>query len=429
MNPILFSYKFFSQDAVGGKFAKQATMKRANIPVPPFFCLSKAFYDTVFASLHSQVANILTAVDFSSKQSIQDAANAIQGLFVNLKLNKQQQRQILSAFDKLFNADTLVAVRASIVGYEKEESEDSGTNPFAGMSESFLYVRRDQLCDKVKYCWASGFSEESLLYRYSQDMDLMGFSVAVGVQQMIMSARSFVMFTCEPKTAAKDIIIVAGYGIGEGIVQEKVAVDHYFINNKSGEIHRMITEKGDMLTIDAAKGYGVERSFVPSEMHSVPCLKDAELHSLRDYSQRIEKLFGAPQDIEGCFTIDGELYFLQSRPIALDYQRQRVWTNVNITESFPGVTTALTYSFSRYFYRIIFYDLYRRMGVTSKVLMHNFEALDKMIGFLGGRIYYSLTSFYLLHQLFSDDLATFIVIMCVTLDLYNEHEGVTLLTS
>lgn len=399
MNPILFSYNLLAKEAVGGKFAKQAAMKAANIPVPPFFCLSKAFYDTIFASLHSQVVDILAAVDFSSKLSIHAAANAIQQQFINLTLNKQQQRQILSAFDKLFNADTLVAVRASTVGHKKEESEDSATNPFAGMSESFLYVRREQVCDKVKRCWASGFSENSLLYRHSQGMDLMDFSVAVGVQQMVMGDRSFVMFTCEPKTAAKDIIIiVAGYGIGEGVVQEQVAVDHYFINKKSGEIRRTIAEKCEQLTINAVKGHGVQRSFVPSELHNVPCLNDAELHCLRDYSQRIEKLFGTPQDIEGSFTIDGTLYFLQSRPIALDYQRQRVWSNANITESFPGVTTALTYSFSRYFYRVIFYDLYRRLGVTSKMLMRNFEPLDKMIGFLGGHIYYCLTSFYLLHQ-------------------------------
>lgn len=398
MNSIIFNHKLLTEEAVGGKFAKQAVMKAANIPVPPFFCLSKAFYDLIFVSLKPQIEDILAAVDFTSQQSIQDAADAIQQLFLTFTLNKEQQQQILNGFDKLFNADTLVSVRASIVGSKKEESEDSATNPFAGMSESFLYVPRAQVCDRVKHCWASGFSQESLLYRHSQGMDLMGFSVAVGVQQMVMGERSFVIFTCDPKTAAKDIIIIAGYGIGEGVVQEQVGVDHYFINQKSGKIQRTIAEKRDKLTIDSVKGYSMKRALVPSELQNTPCLEDSELYCLREYSQRIEKLFNIPQDIEGTLTTDGKFYFLQSRPIALEYQRQQVWSNANVTESFPGVTTTLTYSFARYFYRVIFYDLYRRLGVTSKTLIRNFEPLDKMIGFLGGHIYYCLNSFYLLHQ-------------------------------
>ncbi|MBW4618335.1 MAG: hypothetical protein KME17_02980 [Cyanosarcina radialis HA8281-LM2] len=398
MNAIVLSHKLLTEDLVGGKFAKQSVMKAANIPVPPFFCLSKTFYDLVFADLRSTIADILNLVDFNSQQSIQIAANAIQELFYNFTFSQEQERQILNAFDRLFAADTLVSVRASIVGHKKAESEDSITNPFAGMSESFLYVPRDLVCDRIKRCWASGFSPESLLYRHSQEMNAIGFSVAVGVQQMVMGDRSFVMFTCNPKTAAKDVIVIAGYGIGEGIVQEKVGVDHYFIGQKSGEIQRVITEKRDKFAIDSVKGYGLECTLVPSELQNIPCLQDSELHCLKEYSQQIEKLFGTPQDIEGTLTADGKLYFLQSRPIALEYQRQQVWSNANITESFPGVTTTLTYSFARYFYRVIFYDLYRRLGVSNKTLIRNFEPLDKMIGFLGGRIYYCLNSFYLLHQ-------------------------------
>src|SRR5262249_4037787 len=85
-------------------------------------------------------------------------------------------------------------------------------------------------------------------------------------------------------------------------------------------------------------------------------------------------------------------------PIALDAARQRVWTNANVTESFPGVTTPLTYSLARYFYRVIFYDCYRLLGISRRELHDQHELLDRMIGYLGGRVYYSLTAFYHLHQ-------------------------------
>ena len=83
------------------------------------------------------------------------------------------------------------------------------------MSESYLYVPRYQVMEKIKACWASGFSQESMLYRHAQGMDLLGFSVAVGVQKMVFGERSFVLFTADPKTAARDQVIIAGYGIGE----------------------------------------------------------------------------------------------------------------------------------------------------------------------------------------------------------------------
>jgi pyruvate,water dikinase len=76
----------------------------------------------------------------------------------------------------------------------------------------------------------------------------------------------------------------------------------------------------------------------------------------------------------------------------------RVWTNANVTESFPGVTTPLTYSFARYFYRVIFRDCYRRLGIGADRLHGEHESLDRMIGFLEGRIYYCLSSFYRLHS-------------------------------
>ncbi len=373
-------------------------MIEAGIPVPAFYCLSKAFYDDVFIQIEPNVRDCLDDIDFKNPESIRQASKDIAVMFHLIDLNDFQKHAILSAFDDQFSKTDLVSVRASTVGKKIEESEDSADNPFAGMSESFLYVKRDQVLDIIKCCWASGFSEESLMYRHAQNFDLCGFSVAVGVQKMIMGERSFVMFTCDPKTAARDTVIVAGYGIGEGVVQESVPVDHYFVSEKTGEITEELTAKDSQLTFDSEKGSGLVKREVDAALHDVACLDEEQVGAMVAMGKKIEALFGNPQDTEGCFTEDGELYFLQSRPIALDYSRQQVFSNANVTESFPGVTTTLTYTFAKFFYREIFYDLYRRLGVKRDTLRDNFEPLDKMIGFLGGRIYYCLTAFYRLHS-------------------------------
>ncbi|MFN2302195.1 MAG: PEP/pyruvate-binding domain-containing protein, partial [Anaerolineales bacterium] len=344
---ILNSHQHLSDHAVGGKFAKQSAMIKAGIPVPEFFCLSKAFYESVWVGVEENVKAKLNQIDFSDQKSIKKIAGEIEDIFNGIQLSAEDKALILEQFDAHFDSSSLVSVRASTVGKKIEESEDSADNPFAGMSESFLYVPRDQVIEKVKQCWASGFSEESLMYRYAQGFDLTGFSVAVGIQRMVMGTKSFVMFTCDPKTAAKDSVIVGGYGIGEGVVQESVPVDHYFVSAKGGDITRDIAKKDSQLTLDASKGHGLIKALVPQDLQNQSCLSDAEIARMVELGDKIESLFGCPQDTEGCFTEDGKSYFLQSRPIALDYTRQLVFSNANVTESFPGVTTALTYTFAK----------------------------------------------------------------------------------
>lgn len=382
----------------GGKFQKQAEMIKANIPVPNFFCLTKFYYDEVFLQIKDKVQSIIKDIDFQKRSSVSNAAEQIHKMFINISLTTLQVEQIHKAFDKEFKPNTLVSVRSSMVGHIKEESEDSSENPFAGISKTSLYVIKEQLIDTIKDCWSSGYSEEALIYRQTQSMNLFGFSVAVGIQQMIKGTRSFVMFTANPNTASKDIIIIAGYGIGEGVVQEQVEVDHYFINEKSQQIEKEIVTKKKQIVFDQEKGFGIKTATVSENLTTIPCLTDKEIRKLEEYGKKIEQIFREPQDIEGTITEKGDIYFLQSRPIALDYSKMKIWTNANVTESFPGVTTVLTYSFAKFFYREIFYDSYLRLGVSRKKLKENHEPLNQMIGFLEGRIYYNLSHFYLLHQ-------------------------------
>lgn len=383
---------------VGGKFACQKRMIEDGLPIPRFFCLTRKYFDRVFLDVRNEIKTILDGIEFHEWEGARSASREIRSIFQKIKLTDEQADEIFSLSDRMFSRDTLVSVRSSMIGHRHEESEDSRDHAFAGMSESFLYVKREKMLDKIKLCWASGFSQQAILYRQQQGLDLLGFSVAVGIQEMMLGERSFVLFTCDPERASKDTVIVCGYGIGEGVVQEKVSVDHFFRNTRTGEIKARLARKTSQLTFDAEKGDGVVEKPVAERDQEKPCLTDDEIHRLSAVGERIERLFKDPQDIEGTFTSDGKLYLLQSRPVALDYRRQRVWTNVNITESFPGVTTALTYSIARYFYRVIFYDGYRQMGSNRKVLHDKDATLDRMVGFLRGRIYYSLNAFYDLHS-------------------------------
>ncbi|MEW6380165.1 MAG: PEP/pyruvate-binding domain-containing protein [bacterium] len=379
---------------VGWKFFNLHILWKNKIPVPPFFCLTRSFYEEAMKNLSGLIHKRLQMIDFSQFKSIQDAAEDIKRLIAAGEFTQAQKREILSCFDQHFSPDTLVSVRSSGIGNRLEAGEDSQDNPFAGMSDSFLFVRREQIFHQILLCWASGYTARSILYRHQQNLPLSGFGLAVGIQKMISGERSFVLFTVNPHNISRDSVIVAGYGIGEGIVQETVAADHYFMNARTGEIHAEIREKAHRLVFDERQGWGLKKESVPPEKRAVPCLNEAEIASLVRTGRTIESIFKTPQDIEGTITGEGECYFIQSRPIAIDYTRCRLWSSANVSESFPGLTTPLTYSFARTFYQLLNYDYLRRCGVKERDLHTVADTLNSLIGFIDGRIYHAVSSFY-----------------------------------
>ncbi len=98
--------------------------------------------------------------------------------------------------------------------------------------------------------------------------------------------------------------------------------------------------------------------------------------------------------MEFCFK-DGELYLLQTRPITgLEAQNRKIWDNSNIIESYPGVTTPLTFSFILRMYHAVYEQLTILMGVPAKKVERNQEIYANMLGLLRGRVYYNLINWY-----------------------------------
>ncbi|MCS0634745.1 PEP-utilizing enzyme [Streptomyces sp. LP05-1] len=390
---------------VGQKFARLHRMREAGLPVPPLFCLPASAFREAARPLLPGIEQALAGIDYADPESVEEGAARVRALFLAAPLPAGLTDRISAACDERFEPGALVAVRACAL-----DGEDSADDPYAGMSDSFLYVPRDEVPDRVRRCWASGFTAASLLYRHTRGRDPLGAEVAVGVQEMALGERSFVLFTRDPRTGDRTTVVAAGHGIGEGVVQERVGVDHYFLpagtedgageSAVGGPVERRIAAKPEMLGLDPAQpGAGPVPLPVPEALRERPVLDDAELRRLAATGAEVERLFGGvPQDIEGTFTPDGRLHLVQARPIAIDLGLRVQWSNANVTESFPGVTTALTYTFAQRFYRMIFHDLYHRLGVDARTLHGDEADLERMIGWHRGRIYYRLDAWYRLHS-------------------------------
>jgi pyruvate,water dikinase len=108
---------------------------------------------------------------------------------------------------------------------------------------------------------------------------------------------------------------------------------------------------------------------------------------------------GRPQDIEWA-RCGGRLFLLQSRPITSlaglpDPDGARaVWDNANIAESYPGVTSPLTFSFARGIYEEVYRQFCRVMGVRERTIAEHRDLFPRMLGLVEGRVYYNLLSWY-----------------------------------
>ncbi len=374
---------------VGHKFARQQRLRDAGVLVPPFFCVLR---ETPWAAI-ADVVGVFPGVDASAER-LTAWAEAAHSAAEQMCLTPEAEVEIRDRYAALGSPE--VAVRACVVGRHAQPGEDDAADPFAGLTDSFLYVGAEKLIDAVSACTASLFTVRSILYRARRGIDPRVLSICIGIQQMMDGERSFVAFTHDPATGAKETVVAGVYGIGEGAVAERADIDHFFV--RADGIRRLTSHKERMLR--RAPGGGVAEYRVPDGLSDLPVFSDAQISQIAALAGAAERLLSGPQDIEGVVTADSKIYLVQARPAASPQTPATTieWTNHNLTESFPGVTTAMTYSHARVFYRISFRDFYRIVGVSENQLRSREHHLRRMIGYLDGRAYYRLDAWYALHS-------------------------------
>ncbi len=295
-----------------------------------------------------------------------------------------------------------VAVRSSAA------DEDGAAHSFAGIHESFLYVRgTESVARHVQRVWASGYQERALLYRRANKLTLHPVPMAVVIQRMIDAQASGVAFTADP--AAQDpfcVIVSALYGLGEGLVGAGLAADHIRYCKRTGEITTTIAAKETQLVHDDATGEGLTESPVEAGLRELPALSDAQRDAVIRAALAIEQARRRPQDIEFCLDADGTLYLLQTRDITTVADvgpaagNRQVWDNANIIESYSGVTSPMTFSFIRHAYTVVYHCFSEVMGIPPSVARANRPVYANMLGLIRGQVYYNLMNWYRLIQQF-----------------------------
>ena len=133
---------------------------------------------------------------------------------------------------------------------------------------------------------------------YREARQLAGEPATIGVlvQVMVPAMISGVAFTINPITGADELVINAARGLGEALVSGQIDPDEFRIS------------KVDRRVVSARAGAS------RADSGGVLTLSAAELDQLAQLLTRIERHYGAPQDVEWCH--DGrQFWIVQSRPV------------------------------------------------------------------------------------------------------------------
>ena len=322
---------------VGGKNASLgemiATLKEKGIRVPDGFATTSEAYRRFLKEndLKQQIQNLLQELS-ENKKSLEKTGKSIRRLFYKADFPKELEEAIRNSYEQLCknydDDDVDVAVRSSAT------AEDLPEASFAGQQETYLNVTgQNDVLDACKKCFASLFTDRAISYRNEHGFDHLKVALSVGIQKMVRSdqAGSGVMFSIDTETGFPDVVVInAGWGLGENVVQGSINPDEYVVfkplleqngyrpivdKTLGDKAKKMVYTKGGSKTIKNVDTSNQERkSFV---------LTDDEILILANWAAAIEKHYEKPMDME--WAKDGntdELFIIQARPETVQSQKK-----------------------------------------------------------------------------------------------------------
>ena len=315
----------------GGKGASLGEMTKAKIPVPPGFVVVASAFDRFLkeTQLEEEIIARLKEVKPDDTNSVDRVSNVIRDTIHDRPFPKDLEKEILTAFDKLDSHPTLalpsgrggklfVAVRSSAT------AEDSAIASWAGELETYLNIERKNVTAAVRTCWSSLFTPRAIFYRHEKNLIDHYVSVAVVVQKMVQSEISGIAFTVHPVTEDRDqMIIEAGYGLGEAIVSGQVTPDSYIVSksemsiidiNVGTQTKKLIRDVKSKNTFEGKEKDVANKWLELGTEGEKQKLSGKQIIELAKICANIEKHYKFPCDIEWAYE-SGKFYITQSRPI------------------------------------------------------------------------------------------------------------------
>jgi pyruvate, water dikinase len=305
---------------VGQKATRIAELSNARIPIPRGFVITNTEYFDFLQKndLKQKINDVLKTINFKDPLDIKEKTDAIKHMIYLGKITQEFKTELSKAYFKLgeksigwLNSknDEYVAIRSSIITEEKNKKyakiiEEEGGN---------LNIKTiDLIVANVKDCWASLFSQESLLLIKEKELNIDSFSVAVIIQLMIPAKTSGIMLTSKNQLERETCIVEAVFGFGGRLILKEITPDHYEVSKK---LCNLITKKQEKQEWHYIRLVGVtKKQELSKKEQEQEKLDKLALKDLAILAKKIESYFGTPQKVEWVIK-KKDIYILNSEPM------------------------------------------------------------------------------------------------------------------
>lgn len=308
----------FDISVVGQKGYNLGSLLALKVPVPNGFVVTSFAYNQHFLvnQLSEFIKKELTFVDPSDSIKIESVSTRIRRGILKFNLGDDLASEIVRAYSAVSGfSDTYVAVRSS------SPLEELKLDSFTGEHSTFLNVRgKEDVLEKVKYCWASLFSPKNIFYSLNRGIDISTMKMAVVVQKMVQAEASGILFTVNPiDNNPTKMSIDAVLGLGEVLANGQINPDTYLIDKESNEvIEKHIVPQDWMLVRKGRSKKGEDpnvRVTVGEVWKARQKIDNKHINKLIRIGKAIEQSFKTPQEVEWTYE-GGKVWVVQSRTMS-----------------------------------------------------------------------------------------------------------------
>ena len=298
---------------VGIKGYNLGQMTKEGLPVPPGFIITvDAFENFMKANkIKEKIAKLIQKINYNDDNSIREASETILNIIKEAQMPDYIENVIKQYYEEISVGRELRGIGGAALDLIKAGRDhidvsvrSSPVNPVYASNHLKVLLNikgANELLDAVKTCWASLFSQRSLILRKSKRMSDFP-TMALVVQKMLDADKSGLVFTSQIERGdAGKLVIESSWGLGESINQGLVTPDEYILDKINGNIlERNIHKKLWLFTKDDLSGKTI-RQTVPRDKIEAESLSESELKKIWSLSRRIEEIYnGQPQMIEWC---------------------------------------------------------------------------------------------------------------------------------
>ncbi|MGM0454136.1 MAG: PEP/pyruvate-binding domain-containing protein [Thermodesulfobacteriota bacterium] len=274
-----------SEDTAGGKAATLSSLITAHgLSVPPGVVITtRAFYLFLqFNGLPERIRSELGRLGPEDHGAIHEVSRRIRSAILAAEMPPALEKAVAGAMENTEIEKHALALRSSAVGEDLQAS-------FAGQFESRLNVAPDRWFDAYREVLASKYSPHAISYRMQQGFSDDMCPMAVLVMPTIAAQVSGILYTREQGAADRAVTyMVSGGG-------EQLAAG-------GGCEGRAAFDMNCQQLCDVA----------PFDLLGRQTLTDLFLTG-----QKLEELFGTPQDVEWIVDENDVIYIVQSRPLRM----------------------------------------------------------------------------------------------------------------